>query len=246
MRSISGLMGCAGPARDVGHQSGAWLPICQGWRRSIDDWIRVDGRDRSVYQSLGGFIAESPEAIRQFWRWFHDSAIVDDDDRPLVCFHGTPAPIFDRFRSNGVFVTTDAESARQYGNRIIPVFIAASSVLTVSTGSDLAHAARAAQRQEVEAYGRPTAFTDAVVRSIDGLADLPPAHLLWHLGHRCMDRHLMAAIAAEWGAVICVDDACVRDARGGVQRTIFATPSATIKAAIGNAGTFLRTGNLYD
>ena len=58
--------------------------------------IEVDGKERTVYNSNGDRIAKSKEALTNFWRWFGDSKVVDEQGRPLVVYHGTNAE-FDTF-----------------------------------------------------------------------------------------------------------------------------------------------------
>ena len=53
--------------------------------------IVVDGKERTVYNSNGERIAKSAEALTNFWRWFGDSKVVDEQGRPLVVYHGTNA-----------------------------------------------------------------------------------------------------------------------------------------------------------
>ena len=50
--------------------------------------IEVDGKKRTVYNSKGKRIAKSAEALTNFWRWFGDSKVVDEQGRPLVVYHG--------------------------------------------------------------------------------------------------------------------------------------------------------------
>lgn len=60
--------------------------------------IDVDGVMRPASDSRGNSIAATESAIRDFWRWFGDSKVVDSSGRPLVVFHGTTAKFteFDR------------------------------------------------------------------------------------------------------------------------------------------------------
>ena len=53
------------------------------------DTIVVDGVERTVYNSNGERIAKSEPALRNFWNWFGDSKVVDEDGRPLVVYHGS-------------------------------------------------------------------------------------------------------------------------------------------------------------
>ena len=58
--------------------------------------IEVDGVLRSTLNSNGKPIHPTAEGIRNFWRWFAGSQIVDDKGRPIVFYHGTDV-VFDKF-----------------------------------------------------------------------------------------------------------------------------------------------------
>ncbi len=50
--------------------------------------IDVDGVQRSTLNSEGRPIHPTEEGVRNFWRWFGDSKVVDAKGRPLVVYHG--------------------------------------------------------------------------------------------------------------------------------------------------------------
>jgi hypothetical protein len=52
------------------------------------DTIEADGKERPVLNSNGQRIAQTEEGLRNFWRWFGDSKVVDSEGRPLVVYHG--------------------------------------------------------------------------------------------------------------------------------------------------------------
>lgn len=52
--------------------------------------IEVDGKQRPTQNSNGQPIAKDDESLRNFWRWFGDSKVVDAQGRPLVVYHGAP------------------------------------------------------------------------------------------------------------------------------------------------------------
>lgn len=58
--------------------------------------INIDGKERTVYNSNGDRIAKSEPALRNFYKWFDDSKVVDEQGRPLVVYHNTYAD-FDTF-----------------------------------------------------------------------------------------------------------------------------------------------------
>ena len=95
--------------------------------------IEVDGKERTVYNSNGERIAKSAEALRNFYKWFGDSKVVDEQGRPLVVYHGTDAE-FDTFdknitpkRSNllgnGFYFTNQQDKAKWFGKNIMPVYL---------------------------------------------------------------------------------------------------------------------------
>jgi hypothetical protein len=107
--------------------------------------ILVDGVHRPVTNSLGRPIARTEEAVRNFWRWFGDSKVVDGRGRPMVVYHGT-ASSFARFRSRsgndlrGVFFSGDRDDAREWGemkggvSRVVTAYL---RILRPADGSDL-------------------------------------------------------------------------------------------------------------
>lgn len=93
-----------------------------------NDTINVDGVDRPTTNSNGKPIAQTKEGLRNFWRWFGDSRVVDSDGRPRVVYHGTTANIeaFDLSRSgefgerfaDAAFFTSNPEIAAGYAQRL--------------------------------------------------------------------------------------------------------------------------------
>lgn len=51
--------------------------------------INIGGTERSVYNADGNRIAKSAEALRNFYNWFGNSKVVDEQGRPLVVYHGS-------------------------------------------------------------------------------------------------------------------------------------------------------------
>lgn len=56
--------------------------------------INIDGVEKPVRNSEGNKIALSEPALKNFWRWFGDSKVVDEQGRPLVVYHGTNAEFY--------------------------------------------------------------------------------------------------------------------------------------------------------
>ena len=68
---------------------------------TMPETINVDGVERPTRNSEGRLIYWSEEGIRNFWRWFGDSKVVDAEGRPQVVYHGTQAD-FDTFQKDAV------------------------------------------------------------------------------------------------------------------------------------------------
>lgn len=106
------------------------------------DTIEVDGKERSVYNSNGDRIAKSKEALRNFYKWFGDSKVVDEQGRPLVVYHGTKDE-FNEFQlktgkrydsghlGTGFYFTNIEQSAKEYSEwksgygkeRVLPLYL---------------------------------------------------------------------------------------------------------------------------
>ena len=93
--------------------------------------ININGQERTVYNSNGERIAKSAEALQNFYKWFGDSKVVDEQGRPLVVYHGTSAE-FDTFRKGNIFTTDNQEVASEYGSLgAMPLYIKLENPLIV-------------------------------------------------------------------------------------------------------------------
>ena len=70
--------------------------------------ITINGKERTVYNSNGERIAKSKEALENFYKWFGDSKVVDEQGRPLVVYHG----------SDVQFNTFDIDKIGKYGESV--------------------------------------------------------------------------------------------------------------------------------
>ncbi|MDD3230277.1 MAG: JAB domain-containing protein [Oscillospiraceae bacterium] len=86
-----------------------------GNSKTLPDTISVDGIERPATNSEGNPIAQTEEGIRNFWKWFGESKVVDEDGRPLVVYHGTDAE-FNEFipSKRGIWLTPNKERAKGY------------------------------------------------------------------------------------------------------------------------------------
>nr|DAH24284.1 MAG TPA: polyVal ADP-Ribosyltransferase [Caudoviricetes sp.] len=109
------------------------------------DTINIDGVERTVYNSNGERIAQSEPALRNFYKWFGDSKVVDEQGRPLVVYHGTDAE-FDTFGNYGAnqqarigtyFFTDDYMNADGYagGEIVMDVYLSLQNPLIIDAKS---------------------------------------------------------------------------------------------------------------
>lgn len=76
--------------------------------------IEVDGVMRPALNSTGKPIHPTQEGVRNFWKWFGDSRVVDEQGRPLVVYHGTNND-FSKFDLKKLGENTlDNASSREY------------------------------------------------------------------------------------------------------------------------------------
>lgn len=113
---------------------------------ALPDTLDVDGTMRPTRNSNGQPIHPTEEGVRNFWRWFGDSKVVDAEGRPLVVYHGTSAQfdVFDisklssRNEGPGFYFTTSEAVASGYVNRsgsegrLIAAYLRADSPLQYS------------------------------------------------------------------------------------------------------------------
>src|SRR5690606_17958642 len=105
----------------------------------IPETIEVDGVERPTRNSEGRLIHPTEEGIRNFWRWFGDSKVVDRYGRPLIVYHGTYANI-DAFRTPAFFAE-EPEVASAYAGgvspNVVPVYLRISNPLRMDDIGDL-------------------------------------------------------------------------------------------------------------
>src|SRR5574343_492779 len=101
-------------------------------REGIGATINVDGVERPTTNSTGQLIHQTEDGIRNFWKWFGESKVVDSEGRPLVVYHGTTEN-FSTFGGGstayGIFFTPDYGTASFYGDgkngRVVEVYLKA-------------------------------------------------------------------------------------------------------------------------
>lgn len=78
---------------------------------SAEKTVEVDGVRRPIENAKGQLIAEDMHKQMAFWRWFKDSAVKDEQGRPLVVYHGTADDfaVFDKSKRGSVSETSDSK-----------------------------------------------------------------------------------------------------------------------------------------
>lgn len=101
--------------------------------------INIDGVEKPALNSEGNYLGRTEEEIRNFYKWFGDSKVVDEEGKPLVMYHGTrefkfgkELPSFDTFDRNklrsgqnavGFYFSENKDFAKNFGTRIMPVYL---------------------------------------------------------------------------------------------------------------------------
>jgi hypothetical protein len=87
----------------------------EGMQETLGETIDVDGVSRPTTNSTGQPIHPTAEGVRNFYRWFGSSKVVDAEGRPLVVYHGTRES-FDA-PNDWTFATPKPEVASAYAER---------------------------------------------------------------------------------------------------------------------------------
>lgn len=128
--------------------------------------------------SRGQVIAETKQALTNFWRWFGNSDVVDSEGRPIVLYHSTNADVAAfktgvRTTNNygllgdvevsraGVFLTPDLEFSQEYlrsgaGQNVMPLYARIENPLDLRTGLSVGDEA------ELEKAGVNTRYINSV------------------------------------------------------------------------------------
>lgn len=113
----------------------AWINGDEGQFAMTD----VIGKKRTVYNSNGERIAKSEPALRNFWNWFGDSKVIDEQGRPLVVYHGTNAK-FDTFDTKtyggafgfGAYFSDSYAASESYGENVFETYLKIENPLIIN------------------------------------------------------------------------------------------------------------------
>ena len=183
--------------------------------RAIPDTIDVDGVQRPTRNSEGRLIHPTIEGIRNFWRWFGSSRVVDEQGRPLVVYHGTPADFtaFDLRRASsgidgtGFYFTSARYLAEDYaeGGNVMEAFVALSNPAPLEAVEEAqeqavqdANAVRIGLPSRIQLVdppliGGPRALAPAVPGMPAHVAPRRPLYARHGIGHQVVHRDRMQA-----------------------------------------------------
>lgn len=88
--------------------------------------IEIDGKQRPTTNSNGQPIAATEAGVRNFWKWFGDSEVVDSDGKPLVVYHATNVDIkkFDPKKSRDIGVHfSESDLSAKFGGIVYPSYL---------------------------------------------------------------------------------------------------------------------------
>lgn len=130
------------------------------------NFILVDGKKRSTRNSEGNLIHETVAGLRNFYKWFGDSKVVDENGNPLVVYHGTNAENIQQFDRNKArnaygsrngFFFAKREKDAGYGHIVMPVYLSMQNPYMVDVAQELSQLDYdiKTERNEAEAAGYP-------------------------------------------------------------------------------------------
>jgi len=116
------------------HKSGDYTVDKLNESEEIPETINVGGKQRPTRNSKGEYIANTEQAIVNFYKWFNDSKMVDKEGRPLVVYHGTDYEFEDFDESHlgknhgsvskiGFWFTDDEQYAKFHGSNIKTAYL---------------------------------------------------------------------------------------------------------------------------
>lgn len=74
--------------------------------------ININGVERPTKNSLGKPIAETESDLKEFYKWFGNSKVIDKEGRPLVVYHGT-GDVIKKFVKDILGSSSKAKSANE-------------------------------------------------------------------------------------------------------------------------------------
>lgn len=74
-----------------------------------------DTSSKKNQNNFGKPIHPKPEGVKNFWKWFGESKVVDKEGRPIVCYHGTGTE-FENFNTDVIWFSTDPKLSSEYAD----------------------------------------------------------------------------------------------------------------------------------
>lgn len=119
--------------------------------KKLPSTININGVEKPTTNSEGKPIHSTEEGVRNFWEWFGDSEVVDEQGRPLVVYHGTDKK-FDTFdkskkgitrvllseietQRHAFFFTPSEKIAKEIGFNLIPAYLKSESIVDMDDQS---------------------------------------------------------------------------------------------------------------
>jgi len=105
--------------------------------------IEIGGKQRPTTNSNGNPIHATEEGIRNFYKWFGNSEVVDKQGRPLVVYHGTPTEFYKfakekqiaGYYGKGFYFTDIMEKTDHYKGKdgqVMEVYLSAKNILVIN------------------------------------------------------------------------------------------------------------------
>lgn len=197
---------------------------------TLPETITIDGVARSTTDSTGRQIATTEQGIKNFYKWFGESKVVDKDGKPIVVYHGT-ASDFDSFSNEKIGANFDDNIGFYFTNNTDH------EVVNGNVYEDMTSAGAYAKNSVGSASIIPSYVSLKNPLIIEGDSDGAGILALVETRMKSASGALQAAINKGHDGVI-VKDTSTKLKSGEFETVVMAHLPTQIKSAIGNKGTF--------
>lgn len=82
--------------------------------------IEINGQQKHTHTNKGTPIHPTEEGVKNFWKWFEGSKVIDEDGKPLIVYHGTTAD-FSEFKKDNLNIESDLGGGFYFTNNHLDV-----------------------------------------------------------------------------------------------------------------------------
>lgn len=150
----------------------------------IPETITVGKKNLPTRNSLGSYIHPTLQGISNFWKWFGNSKVIDEQGRPRVVYHGTGKD-FEEFsidmgvgknKGGGAFFTSSRDVAATYapgvnGGNVMPVYLKLENPVVLDAGGSNWNRLRGKSKIKIPGKTIPKPEVDELYLELGGNPD---------------------------------------------------------------------------